>query len=227
LQVVNVVKDGCDVDLKAVPFGSLLQRLRVKLHYEDVAESLQQLLIATGQQQLFALGLDHGTSPLAYNGVDCRVLHELGRQLLVRIQVTKLSNVASSGHFAVARYTSEGLALLLGKKEAWTPLPWRAMEGVPEFLRGRGWVRVGGVYSTDSAAGSLDEYLKAYLNRATTDWVAVLLERAAVLAIDRSRPARVKLNSNWLVGQANRRSAAEQDVRRPELVTRKAPPPGV
>jgi hypothetical protein len=78
------------------------------------------------------------------------------------------------GHFTVARYTSEGLALLLGKKEAWTPLPWRAMDGVPEFLRGRGWVAVGGVYSTDGVPGSLDEYLKAYLNRATAGWVAVL-----------------------------------------------------
>jgi hypothetical protein len=71
------------------------------------------------------------------------------------------------------------------------------MEGIPEFLRGRAWVPLGGVYSTDSTPGSLDEYLKAYLNRATAGWVAVLLERAGVLAIDRSRPARVKLNSNW------------------------------
>ena len=108
-----------------------------------------------------------------------------------------LATPTGRGHFTVARYTSEGLALLLGKKEAWTPLPWRAMEGIPGFLRGRGWVPIGGVYSTDSAAGSLDEHLKAYLNRATAGWAAVLLERAGVLAIDRSRPARVKLNPNW------------------------------
>jgi hypothetical protein len=87
--------------------------------------------------------------------------------------------------------------LLLGTKEAWTPLPWRAMEGVPDLLRGRGWVAIGSLYSTDSQPGTLDEYLKSYLKRATAGWVAVVLERAEVLAIDRSRPARVKLRSGW------------------------------
>jgi len=101
------------------------------------------------------------------------------------------------GRFTVARYTNDGLTLLLGKKEAWTPLPWKAMEGVPEFLRGRGWVPVSSVHSTQSQPGSLDEYLKTFLKRATAGWVAVLLERAGVLTIDRSQPARVKLNSGW------------------------------
>lgn len=87
--------------------------------------------------------------------------------------------------------------LLLGKNHAWTPLPWRAMEGVPDFLRGRGWVAIGSLYSTDSQPGSLDEYMKRFLKRATAGWVAVVLERAGVLAIDRTRPARVKLHPGW------------------------------
>jgi hypothetical protein len=101
------------------------------------------------------------------------------------------------GRFKVERYTPEELVLLLGTKEAWTPLPWRAMEGVPNLLRGRDWVPIGSLYSTDSQPGSLDEYLKSFLKRATAGWVAVVLERAGVLAIDRSRPARVKLRSGW------------------------------
>jgi hypothetical protein len=101
------------------------------------------------------------------------------------------------GRFTVARYTSDGLVLLLGGKEAWTPLPWRALEGLPDYLRGRGWILIGSVYSTDSQAGSLDEYLKRYLKRATAGWVAVVLEKAALLEIDRSRPARVKLRAGW------------------------------
>jgi len=97
----------------------------------------------------------------------------------------------------VERYTSEGLVLLLGAKEAWTPLPWRAMEGVPDFLRDRDWVAIGGQYSVDSQSGTLDEYLKSFLKRATAGWVAVVLERAGVLTIDRSQPARVKLSAGW------------------------------
>ena len=96
----------------------------------------------------------------------------------------------------MARYTSDGLVLLLGEKEAWTPLPWRALEELPDYLRGRGWILIG-AYSTDSKVGSLDEYLKRFLKRATAGWVAVVLEKAALLEIDRSRPARVKLHAGW------------------------------
>jgi len=72
----------------------------------------------------------------------------------------------------MARYTTEGVVLLLGPKEAWTPLPWRALEQVPDFLRGRGCVAIGSLYSTDSRPGSLDAYLQSF------GWVAVVLERA-------------------------------------------------
>lgn len=97
----------------------------------------------------------------------------------------------------MARYTADGLVLLLGEKQAWTPLPWRALEEVPDFLRGRGWVLIGSVYSMDSRQGSLDEHLKRFLKRATAGWIAVVLERAAVITIDRSHPARIKLCSGW------------------------------
>jgi hypothetical protein len=56
---------------------------------------------------------------------------------------------------------------------------------------------VGSLYSTQSQTGSLDAYLKTFLKRATAGWVAVLLEQAGVLTIDRSRPARIKLNPAW------------------------------
>jgi hypothetical protein len=39
--------------------------------------------------------------------------------------------------------------------------------------------------------------MKSFLKRATAGWVAVVLERAGVLVIDRSRPARVKLRQGW------------------------------
>ena len=101
------------------------------------------------------------------------------------------------GRFSVARYTTDGLVLLLGDKEAWTPLPWNALEQVPNFLRDRGWVAIAGAYSTESTPGTLDAHLKAYMKRATAGWVAVVLETAGVLQIDRSRPTRVRLANGW------------------------------
>lgn len=108
----------------------------------------------------------------------------------------RLATPSGRGTFTVAQYTSDGL-VLLGEKEARTSLPWRALEELPDFLRGRGWVPIGSRYSTDGIAESMDEYLKRYLKRATAGWVAVVLERAAVLAVDRSRPARVRLRAGW------------------------------
>jgi hypothetical protein len=109
----------------------------------------------------------------------------------------RLATPSGRGQFTVARYTTDGLVLLLGEKEAWTPLPWQALEEVPDVLRGRGWVLIGSIYSTDSPPGSLDEHLKRFLKRATAGWVAVVLERAAVTTIDRARPARIKLRPGW------------------------------
>lgn len=108
-----------------------------------------------------------------------------------------LQTPTGRGTFSVARYTSEGLVLLLGAKEAWTPLPWTALEEIPDFLRGRSWVRIGSTYSMDAIEGTLDAHLKRFLARATGGWVAVVLERAGVLEIDRSPPARIKLAAGW------------------------------
>jgi hypothetical protein len=108
-----------------------------------------------------------------------------------------LATPTGRGHFTVARYTSDRLVLLLGAKEAWAPLPWSALEQVPDYLRGRGWVLIGGAYSMASQPGRLDGHLKKFLQRATAGWVAVVLEKAAVITIDRSRPARIKLRSGW------------------------------
>jgi hypothetical protein len=77
------------------------------------------------------------------------------------------------------------------------PIPWEALEEVPDLLRGRSWVPIGSTYSTHAAEGTLDGHLKGYIARATGGWIAVVLERAGVLEIDRSRPARVKLAAGW------------------------------
>ena len=77
-----------------------------------------------------------------------------------------LATPSGRGHFRVERYTPDQLILLLGEDEWRTPLPWQALEDLPGFLRGRGWVVIGSVYSSDSKAGSLDQYMKRFQRRA-------------------------------------------------------------
>jgi hypothetical protein len=61
---------------------------------------------------------------------------------------------------------------------------------VPDFLRGRGWDLIGSIYSTDGTPGSPDGNLKTFLINATAGWIAVVLEKAGVITLDRTPPAR-------------------------------------
>lgn len=96
--------------------------------------------------------------------------------------------------FVVHELNSTEMVLLLGQKRAWTPLSWDCMEGVPEFLRNRGWVRVGASRDVRGNPGTLDGYLKNCLKRQTADYAAVVLELAGVVELDRETPAHVRLS---------------------------------
>lgn len=101
----------------------------------------------------------------------------------------RLFTPTGRGQFTVAEIDDVGVVLLLGKKEAHTRLSWSALEGVPTFLRGRGWVLIGSIYDVSAIDGTLDAYLKLFVNRATAGWVAVLLEQAGIVQLNRERPA--------------------------------------
>ncbi len=96
--------------------------------------------------------------------------------------------------FVVHELNPTGIVLLLGPKRAWTPLSWECLEGIPEFLRGHTWVRVGANRDVHGNPGTLDEYLKGCMKRQTADYVAVVLERAGIVELDRDLPARVRLS---------------------------------
>lgn len=106
---------------------------------------------------------------------------------------TVLTTPARSAPFTVATVDAAGITLLLGEKEASTPITWSCLEGVVPFMAGQGWTSIGGVFDKASDPGSLDAYLKLHINRVTAGWVAAVLERAGIIEIDRGRPARVRL----------------------------------
>ncbi|MCP4304792.1 MAG: hypothetical protein GY788_07960 [bacterium] len=108
-----------------------------------------------------------------------------------------LSTPTGRGQFSVAQIDERGIVLLLGKKEWPTPLTWACLEGIADFLSDREWTPIGSRYETSGEPGTLDGYLKGCLKRTTAGWVAVLLEHAGVVEIDRSRPARVHLRPDW------------------------------
>lgn len=105
-----------------------------------------------------------------------------------------LPTLSGTATFKVAEYTAEHMIFLLGNKEARTRIPWAALEGVPDFLRGRT-VTIGGGYDKAGQPDTFDAYLKAFVYRATSGWVAVMLEEAGVIEVDRTRPARMRLST--------------------------------
>lgn len=111
------------------------------------------------------------------------------RQRLAPGQSLRTSQGAA---FEIARIDSRGVALLFGASRTPTRLSWSCLEGVLPYLDGRGWVRIGGAYDVAGDVGTLDGYLKRHIKRATAGWVAVLLEEAGVVDVDRARPAQVK-----------------------------------
>ena len=127
--------------------------------------------------------------------------HSRGRvgvvEAAIRAHITpgvRLPTPTGRASFIVHELNSRGIVLLLGPKHAWTPLSWDCLEGIPGILRNRGWIRIGANRDVAGNPGTLDAYLKSCLKRQTADYVAVILERAGLVDLDRDRPARVRLS---------------------------------
>lgn len=118
-----------------------------------------------------------------------------------------LATPTGAATFTVDQIDADGLSLLFGPKKTRTLLTWPCLEGVPGHLRGQGWVLVGANRDMDSDYG-LDGYLKGWIKRQTANYVAVVLERAGVLELDRERPARVRLTNRWSAELPSRLSDA-------------------
>ena len=108
-----------------------------------------------------------------------------------------LHTPARRAPFVVDAVDGRGVVLLLGEGEWQTLIPWECLEGIAGLLRDREWVRIGGTYSVDGEPGTLDGHCKQYVNRATAAWVASVLEKAGVVDVDTSLPAKVRLRPEF------------------------------
>jgi hypothetical protein len=96
--------------------------------------------------------------------------------------------------FRIGRISNEGIVLELGAWRTPTLFRWEHLEGIVPFLTDRGDVQINdSTRNTSRIPDTLDGYLKGHINRPTAAWVAVLLEKARVARIVRTRPARIRL----------------------------------
>ena len=105
-----------------------------------------------------------------------------------------LKSIPGKARFQIESLEGDALMLLLGQMKNKTPLPWDGVEGIPAFLRGRDWVRIGAVKESSSIPGTLDQYLKENLTkRMTAGYVARILVDAGIVEADPEPPAKVRL----------------------------------
>lgn len=100
--------------------------------------------------------------------------------------------------FVVDNVDGRGVVLLLGAGRWETRLPSEALEGIPHLFHSRGWLRTTGSFYTNPDTSTLDGHLKQYVSRETANWVAVMLERAGVLELDRRRPVQARLSPEFV-----------------------------
>jgi len=103
----------------------------------------------------------------------------------------------SGKQFKITHINSEKILIETGKKPSILKIPASALEEAPNFLRGKGWVRIGAVHEISDEL-SLDTFIKRFSHGTSlASYVAPLLELAEIAEIDRSRPAKIRLKASY------------------------------
>ena len=85
-------------------------------------------------------------------------------------------------------------------KKPFSKTPRICWDGIPDFLRGKGWVRIGPNFGV-APEKSLQEYLDRFWSQGKThsseaNNVASVLEHLGIVEIDHNRPSKVRLIVN-------------------------------
>lgn len=94
--------------------------------------------------------------------------------------------------FTVEKVDTAGVTFRVGEGKWKVTVPAECLEGIPSYLRGKGWVRIGSIHDV-AEEGTLEAYLDKYVSRSSSSYVVPLLERIKIIKVQRSRPAKIKL----------------------------------
>jgi hypothetical protein len=74
-------------------------------------------------------------------------------------------------------------------------IPAACLNGIPTFLKGKGWVEIGATHQPPPPPrGSLDEYLQDFTgNISAASYVVPILERITIVQVERTTPSKVRL----------------------------------
>ena len=93
--------------------------------------------------------------------------------------------------FKVESISPSDITLILGK--GWrTPIPADCWNGIPYYLKGKGWVEIGAIHGV-SKPGTLENYIDGFIPRSAGNYVTSILEHTGIVEIDRRLPSKVRL----------------------------------
>jgi hypothetical protein len=96
--------------------------------------------------------------------------------------------------FTIENISPKGITLVLGTQ--WkTEIPANCWEGIPDFLKGKGWVVIGAIHDYGAVPGTLEDYVNKTKpqKRSTGNYVASVLEIAGIAEINRKPPSKIRL----------------------------------
>lgn len=111
---------------------------------------------------------------------------------------TVLKTPSGRAEFRIKKIGNEGVKIEAGKGRHPIFIPKECLNGIPRFLRGKGWVRIGVVHE-NVRNDTLDSYVKRFTHgTSAASYVVLILEKVKIIEIDRTRPNKVRLVAQWI-----------------------------
>lgn len=105
----------------------------------------------------------------------------------------KIETPTRRSTFTIDKVNRECIKIKVGIGGWPITIPDSCFEGVPNFLRGKGWIKIGARHGVPDK-GTFDEYVQGFTNKTSAaSYVAPILEIAEIVEIDRRVPNRIKL----------------------------------
>lgn len=113
---------------------------------------------------------------------------------------TVLYTPVQNRQFTIKSVDAEKLVFFVGAKTK-IEVPKACWNGIPDFLKGRDWVRIGAKHECTRKVliGSLERYLDECPNKTSASagsYVASVLKHLKIVEVDHQRPSKVRLNLN-------------------------------
>jgi hypothetical protein len=97
--------------------------------------------------------------------------------------------------FTIDKVYEKGVSVLVGQTETPITIPSSCFEGVPKFLREKGWIRIGAVHDVPFE-GSFESYVQSFTHgTSASSYVVPILEKIGIIEVDRKRPSKIRLKT--------------------------------